>query len=135
MSIATRRAARRKRIIAGRWKKPVLRVMQIVAWADEYVKKAGRWPISTDGRVSGTDETWSCIDAALRVGVRGLPGGDSLARLLARHRGVRNKKALPHLTTGQILDWADAHLAAHGCWPTRNLAAFLDRRRRNKPKK
>jgi hypothetical protein len=33
-------------------------------------------------------ETWVAIDAALAHGHRGLPGGDSVARLLARRRGV-----------------------------------------------
>jgi hypothetical protein len=66
-------------------------------------EKTGRWPIATDGRVYGAaDETWMRIDNALRAGRRGLPGGDSLAKLLARHRGVRNKKALPRLNARHI---------------------------------
>ena len=43
-------------------------------------------------------ETWAAVDAALINGVRGLEGGSSLARLLDRERGVRNRKALPRLT-------------------------------------
>ena len=50
-------------------------------------------------------------------GNRGLPGGSSLARLLAEHRGARNPKDLPPLTIEQILAWADAHRAATGRWP------------------
>jgi hypothetical protein len=39
----------------------------------------------------------------------GLPGGSSLARLLARERGVRNRCGLPPLTEAAILRWARAH--------------------------
>ncbi len=46
-----------------------------------------------------------------------MPGGDSLARLLTRERGVRNHKALPQLSETQILDWADAHHERTGRWP------------------
>jgi hypothetical protein len=38
-----------------------------------------------------------------RAGSRGLPGGSSLARLLARERDVPNKQDLPRLTVRQIL--------------------------------
>jgi hypothetical protein len=46
---------------------------------------------------------------ALRLGLRGLPGGSSLARLLDEQRRVRNVKNLPPLTEEQILAWADEH--------------------------
>lgn len=39
------------------------------------------------GKMTGMDETWSGISNALRVTGRGLPGGSSLAKLLATHRG------------------------------------------------
>ena len=81
----------------------------------------GDWPDQKSGQVTGTDETWLGIDATLRAGRRGLPGGSSLARLLAGgSRGVRNHYDLPHLTIKQILTWADAHKAATGDWPTKS---------------
>ena len=49
---------------------------------------------------------------------RGLPGGSSLARLLAEHRGVRNFQQLPPLTEEQVLKWIDEHKARKGEWPT-----------------
>jgi hypothetical protein len=54
---------------------------------------------------------------ALRRGERGLPGGDSLAQLLARQRGVRNRSRLPRYRITDILRWADAHFARTGKWP------------------
>src|SRR5262249_38261329 len=59
------------------------------------------------------------VGTALRYGLRGLPGGSSLARLLAERRGVRNHMALPPLTEARVLAWADAWRAAHGRWPGR----------------
>jgi hypothetical protein len=65
-------------------------VEQILAWADAYRARTGRWPTARSGPVpEAPGETWSGIDRGLRVGGRGLPGGYSLARLLALLRGAR----------------------------------------------
>jgi hypothetical protein len=62
-------------------------------------------------------ERWSAVNSALQKGLRGLPGGSSLARLLAARRGVRNRKGLPPLTVPQVLRWADAYHRRTGTWP------------------
>jgi hypothetical protein len=96
----------------------ILYISQILAWADAYRKRTGSWPNLNSGRITGTlDETWRRVDSALRIGLRGLPGGSSLARLLAERRGVRNLSCLPRLTNKQILAWADAHYKHTGAWP------------------
>jgi hypothetical protein len=93
---------------------------QILAWADAHHAAHGRWPKEGSGAVNGAPgQKWKAVDMALRQGSRGLPQGSSLARLLAEHRGCRNKGALPRLTRDQILVWADAYHAAHDRWPTR----------------
>ena len=97
-----------------------LNIKQILVWVDLHKEATDDWPSQKSGRVTGMDETWLGIDATLRAGRRGLPGGSSLARLLAEHRGVRNQMDLPSLTIEQILDWADAHKSARGDWPNRN---------------
>lgn len=98
---------------------PPLTVGQVLAWADAHHVRTGRWPTAASGPVFGVPgETWSAVSAALETGIRGLPGGESLARLLTDHRGVRNHMALPPLTIEQILAWADAHHARTGEWPT-----------------
>lgn len=90
----------------------------ILTWADAFIERNGDWPIQRSGRIAESPEhTWLSIDAALRVGSRGLPGGDSLAALLARKRGARKKRNLPRYTVTQILQWADAHRARTGQWP------------------
>jgi hypothetical protein len=98
---------------------PRLTAEQALAWADAHRSRTGSWPTATSGPVAGAPEvTWRGIDAALRLGLRGLPGGSSLARLLARERGVRNVQRLPRLTAEQVLAWADAHRSRTGSWPT-----------------
>ncbi len=99
--------------------RPKLTVEQILAWADEHRARTGRWPGQASGPVAAAPgERWANIDQALWSGRRGLPGGDSLARLLARERGAINPKARPRLTAEQILAWADAHYARKRRWPT-----------------
>jgi hypothetical protein len=61
---------------------PRLTVAQIVCWAAAHHCRSGRWPTNRSGPVEDAlEETWSGIDAALRKGCRGLPGGSSLAQL------------------------------------------------------
>ena len=106
---------------------PTLIVERILAWADAYHTAHGRWPIEDSGAVAeAPSETWNIITMALSQGTRGLPGGSSLARLLAEHRGARNPKALPRLSIDQILAWADAHHAATGDWPSAQSGAVRD---------
>jgi hypothetical protein len=98
--------------------KPPLTVAQILAWADGHQARTGRWPTLNSGPVAGAaGPTWRIVNAALEQGLRGLPGGSSLARLLGERRGRRNQAALPRLTAEGILAWADAHRARTGRWP------------------
>ena len=98
---------------------PPLTHNQILAWADAHHTRTGRWPVQASGGVHGVpDQTWAGLDTALIVGCRGLPGDESLARLLAVHRGVRNLGAVADLTLDQILAWADTHRTRTGRWPT-----------------
>jgi hypothetical protein len=98
---------------------PPLSIAQILAWADDHFRRTGDWPRETSGKVrTAPGETWLGIDRALRIGIRSIARPTSLARLLEKHRGVRNIQALPPLKVSQILAWADAHRAANGAWPT-----------------
>jgi hypothetical protein len=72
----------------------------------------------TSGPIDGTSETWKRIDACLLVGGRGLPGGSSIARLLAKYRGKRNLKGLASLTVKTIVGWAKLHRRRTGQWPS-----------------
>jgi hypothetical protein len=112
--LALRRGRRHKGALPG------LSEAQILRWADAHRRRAGAWPTRNSGPIPGSgEETWLAVDGALYHGRRGLPGGDSLARLLARARG-RNRNDLPALEVGQILRWADAHHARTGKWPAAN---------------
>jgi len=95
-----------------------LTLRQILQWADAHFARLGRWPIRASGPVGGAKgESWSAIDLALIQGHRGLPGGNSLSRLLAEKRGVRHPFRQPQLSVKQILAWADAYHARTGKWP------------------
>src|SRR6185312_13394772 len=96
---------------------PDLTIPQILAWADAHRRRTGQWPGPHDGGIPRTRQTWSAIQSALQRGKRGLPGGTSLARVLAEHRGVRNHLAVPTLTEKQILTWADDHHRRTGQYP------------------
>jgi hypothetical protein len=98
--------------------RPRLTYWQILHWADQHHARTGRWPHASSGAVLDAHcEHWRSVDACLRQGLRGFRGGSSLAQLLAKHRGVANKKARPPLTVPQILAWADRFKRRHGEWP------------------
>jgi hypothetical protein len=110
--LARRRGARYKALA------PRLTERKILRWADEHRLRTGQWPGQTSGPVCGEPgETWGAIQRSLLMGQRGLPGGDSLARLLSRRRGLRHHREVPGLTEGQILAWADDHFRRTGKWP------------------
>jgi hypothetical protein len=98
---------------------PPLSVEQILAWADAWHERTGEWPHLGSGPIPEAEgETWSGINQALKNGRRGLPGGASLAKLLAAERGVRNKVNQPRFSRPRILAWARAHFRTTGKWPT-----------------
>jgi hypothetical protein len=96
-----------------------LTIPQILAWADAHHTRTGHWPTGGSGPIpEAPDETWRSVGAALTQGMRGLPGGSSLARLLLRERGVRDQRYRAPLTIPEILAWADAFRGRTGRWPT-----------------
>jgi hypothetical protein len=59
---------------------------QILAWADRFYRLRGHWPNARSGPIQGgKGDTWMNIESALRHGLRGLPKGSSLFRLLKKH--------------------------------------------------
>lgn len=98
---------------------------QVVGWARAHHERTGVWPNEDSGPVEGVPgEDWYNLNAALANGHRGLPGNDSLAKLLARHLGVRTRAAVPRLTVAGILAWADAWKARTGSWPKHDSGAI-----------
>jgi hypothetical protein len=95
----------------------------ILGWADDHKRRTGKWPKQSTGSIVGTNETWQKVNQSLVKGFRSLPGGSSLARLLAIHRGVRNQSDLPRLSEIEILKWADAHFRVQGEWPHQKSGA------------
>jgi hypothetical protein len=63
-----------------------LYVNRILAWGKAHHRRTGVWPNRDSGSVAGVPNLkWSAIDAALKAGNRGLPGGSSLAKLFQGH--------------------------------------------------
>ncbi len=99
--------------------RPLLSEDEILSWAQEHFRRTGLWPVKTSGAIVAADgETWLGIDAALRRGNRGLPGGSSLP-LFLKNRGIMRRPPLrkSRLTVDQVLAWADAYHKTHGAWP------------------
>lgn len=106
---------------------PKLTIERILAWADKHYRTTGRWPTVKSGAIEGVDnETWIGMHRALYVGHRGLPGGSSLAQLLAEHGRKRNRKRQPKLTVEKILAWADLHKKRTGMWPNQKTGPVTD---------
>jgi len=98
--------------------RPPLSIPVILGWADEHFRNFGDWPSVEPGALlCAPDESWWAIAQALDHGHRGLPGGSSLARLLAEYRGVRSRLAQPRLPQRQIVSWAESLHRATGRWP------------------
>jgi hypothetical protein len=93
---------------------------QILLWSDAHFQRTNQWPGQGAGPVhESPGDSWSLIDQCLRVGLRELKGGSSVAQLLQEHRGIRNGANLPPLTEKQILAWVDSHKERTGEWPNR----------------
>jgi superfamily II DNA or RNA helicase len=100
---------------------------QILGWADAHYERKGQWPNVNSGPIEESSrEVWANIDATLARGGRGLPGKSTLAKLLAKARGVRNRLDLHELCEEAILVWADDHFQRTGHWPTENTGTIKD---------
>jgi hypothetical protein len=114
-----RRAASSPPSLSYAVRRPVLYLSDILRWADAFRRRVGRWPHYYDGAIPGKlGLSWNAVDLALRRGLRGLPRGSSLAKLLRERRGHRHKGLLPPYKLSKVLAWADAHLERTGNWPT-----------------
>ncbi|MCI0364830.1 MAG: hypothetical protein L0219_13205 [Phycisphaerales bacterium] len=134
---------------------PPLTISMVLRWADDHHKRTGHWPTSHSGRVlADGQESWVAIDKALRDGVRHLPGGSSLSRLLAERRNAGrpsiNKILIEHkgklylrrepkrraarvqapalkpISTVEVLRWVDSHYRRTGRWPGSNHGRIAD---------
>ncbi len=97
-----------------------LTIELILQWADAHFVRTGRWPRVGDGAIIlAPGETWAKVSDALTYGLRGLPGGSSLAQLLSKQRGSNPKSGKPLLRVEQIVAWVESHYQRTGEWPTK----------------
>jgi hypothetical protein len=96
-----------------------LTLEQIWAWGEAHRAATGRWPRADSGSVIGArGQHWQRINTALSMGLRGLPGGMTLARFFGRPDSRWPTEGWAKLSVSDILAWADAHHAATGLWPS-----------------
>jgi hypothetical protein len=73
---------------------PPLSIPQILQWADQYRARTGAWPLRDSGPIAeAPGENWLIVAQSLGRGMRGLPGGMSLAGLLARKRRAKTARS------------------------------------------
>ena len=76
---------------------PSLDVERILDWAEIHREATGEYPHGDSGPVGAAPgETWAAVQSALSRGLRGLPGGSSLAQLLAQYRNRPSPAAKEH---------------------------------------
>jgi hypothetical protein len=110
--------------------RPPLTVQQILAWADAHHARTGGWPNAKTGPIpEAPGQTWSAVNMALYVGFRGLPGRDTLARLLGRLRPSSSARCWVGWTSveDELVRALPAREAARRTG--RSLAAVYSRRR------
>jgi hypothetical protein len=70
-----------------------LTVEQILAWMDAHADRVGQRPLAESGSVpEAPGETWRGIQQALKLGLRSLPGGDTLSILWSRMRVPKEQR-------------------------------------------
>jgi hypothetical protein len=72
---------------------PRLDMRRVRSWASAHRRRTGTWPHHYSGAIPGSHGlTWEALDNALRLGLRGLPGGSSLAKLFGDRRQKRFRR-------------------------------------------
>jgi hypothetical protein len=103
-----------------------LTVELILSWAAAHLERTGQWPTAHCGPIpEAPGRTWSAINMALGRGSCGLPGGSSLAQLLASQLG-RPARQRELLRAQQIEGWARSHHRRSGRWPSARSGEVVD---------
>lgn len=104
-----------------------LTIDSIKRWVIDWYDMERTYPTLHSGVIPGTNgETWIVVDQGLRKGNRGLPGGSSLARLIAEHFGVRNATNPPKLAEVTIRHWVTDWSEQKGKWPNQKSGPIPD---------
>ncbi len=107
---------------------PALTVEQIQEWACQHYEIMGNWPTITSGKVlANLSESWDQINSALTLGLRGLPGGSSIAKQVALLGGKRKTDTGSVPADMQYVCMKiDDYREEHGAWPTRESLVTVD---------
>jgi hypothetical protein len=125
-------ATRPKATLRRKGAAPILTETQIVEWIRLYHEKEGKWPRLLSTTVWDKDEqdnwievkeNWAAINGALDKGLRGLPGGSSLAMLKERHGFMDDNS----LTEEKIVRWIRLFREKEGKWPRLHSTTVWDK--------
>lgn len=124
LSILTK-AARDKVGLVKKHEKGELTVKQILAAGSEYLSVNGKIPTveTSDGVPGLPNETWIGINSALHRGLRGLPNGSSLSKVLRPLReklGIKNNNEKAPLSVAKIVTAARLFYREHGILPSQS---------------
>ncbi len=99
---------------------PPVTEADVLRWAHAFHERTRKWPNLLSGPIpeaAAPEETWMRVDHAFYSGCRGLPGGSSVAKVLAKHGIRRHLHEQPRLTDKKILRWVRAYHRRTGRWP------------------
>ncbi len=108
----------RSKIVELGYQKPTLSKKIVEDAFMKYFEEHGKAPTRKMGSADkyiGFEETWNSIDNALRYGLRGLGGGESISSV-CQDLGIRNRRT--NLTEQMIIDAAKKHIERTGNIPT-----------------
>lgn len=85
-------------------------------WMQEYKEMNGKYPVQNERSECPDGSKWIAINASLRQGSRGLPGGSSLQILRIKMTGESQKI----LSEEAIWKWMQDYFVNYGDWPRSN---------------
>jgi hypothetical protein len=84
----------RKRKARKKQNLPKLTRDLVLEWADAFYRRTGRWPTCKSGPIAeAPGETWLAVEMAMRQGIRGFKGFNTLFRLLRKYRHIERDGA------------------------------------------
>ncbi len=111
--------------IKNHMKLPNLTTTLIIEWATQYFSIHDKKPTRYSGIIEFVSKeyegiTWAIVNKALEHGVRGFPGGSSLAKLIQKKLNIKNHMDLPKLTEEMIVKWISQYIEKHKEKPTKD---------------
>ena len=101
---------------------------RVLTFALMHYEETGSYPTESSDWILDGKDSWPTISFALNQGLRGLPGGSSLAKLLQAHNLKANPHERDYPSKDEIVDAAEIYqaLAIDNKLPTKESGSFLN---------